>query len=426
MAIHNCPAAGIHRSDEMYIAFRALITVAPGCGAIDRQLTASALPCQGRGVCAKYGNSFHAWRRASTLAFGVGREYTVCRRPWRNDVPDPATAALAGIEYRPPAGGGDIPPVVLRATNEPPGATPHFETAEHAATVARSIAAGVLPLKFAYTGSAAHTHDAYARSQPYERLMMATMHWTDMIRRLRLPLGVTRQVVEVGPGNGTRSASFLRALAAAGRPCTRYLGVDFSATMLRLARAEVARRTGGRSAVHSLVWDVERAHCRDLERWRTMDGPLLAVLIGHTLGNVECVPTTLANLRASLRPGDVLLVEVVVQRLAAERLDPLLPYRSALFRAAALEPIRAAGISTAAVDLELTFVRGAVRGEAVLTRPQRAGTVSLPAGHRLRCFRSQRFVPDAIPSLLRGSGWTIIDALPDENGDHLVVAAQRS
>nr|WP_230416158.1 L-histidine N(alpha)-methyltransferase [Micromonospora tarapacensis] len=233
-------------------------------------------------------------------------------------------------------------------------------------------------------------------------------------------------VAEIGPGNGGRSRAFLTRLAHRGRPCQRYLALDFSETLLDIACARLARFAGDRMSVDSHVWDIECGTSRGVERWRPGPEPVISCLLGHTLGNVEQPVTALANIRAALRPGDVLLLSVALG--PADEPSPvaaLAPYRSPEFRAAALQPLLAAGLDEADLEFVLGWKDGVVVGEAVLRRPVQVGGGVLPAGHRIRCFQSRRFRPHDVIAAVGDAGWQVRDALPAPGGSHLVVTASR-
>ncbi|WP_341716686.1 L-histidine N(alpha)-methyltransferase [Micromonospora sp. FIMYZ51] len=290
----------------------------------------------------------------------------------------------------------------------------------------KAIRVGQVPLKFAYAGSAARTHDAYARSADYLSMLTSAQQEADALVAADVLAAGALALVEIGPGNGGRSRAFLDRLANRGRPCQRYLALDFSETLLGIACARLARFAGDRMSVDSQVWDIEHGTCRDVERWRVGPDPVVGCLLGHTLGNVERPVEVLANIYDALRTGDVLLLSVALGTADCPAPEAVLaPYRSAEFRAAALQPLLAAGVAETDLDFVLSWRDEAVVGEAVLRRPVPLDGCRLPAGHRIRCFQSRRFRPRDVIVAVGEAGWQVRDAVQPPGGTHLVVTASR-
>ncbi|PZG13156.1 hypothetical protein C1I95_24285 [Micromonospora craterilacus] len=288
-----------------------------------------------------------------------------------------------------------------------------------------AIRAGRVPLKFAYAGSAAYTHDTYARSAGYLSMLTSARHEADALITAGVVAAGALAVAEIGPGNGGRSRAFLARLANRGRPCRRYLALDFSETLLGIACARLARFAGDRMSVDSGVWDIECDASGSVERWRRGPAPVVGCLLGHTLGNVEHPAAALANIGAALRPDDVLLLSVAVGPPDESAAVVLAPYRSPEFRAAALQPLLAAGLPDATLEFVLSWRDGVAIGEAVLRRPVSMDGATLAAGHRIRCFQSRRFRPHDVIADVGDAGWQIRDAVSAPGGNHLVVTASR-
>jgi L-histidine N-alpha-methyltransferase len=291
-----------------------------------------------------------------------------------------------------------------------------FENARHHSLVLGGLVCGRLPLKFAYAGAGAHLHAAYAASSDYRQLMAAA-HDADAVLRARLTGHLAGGLVDIGPGTGTRTSRLLTRLDELGHPCHRYLGVDFSTEMLHLSRCRLAA-DGTRAACTSHVWDVEESATAQVGRWR-LAAPLLACLLGNTLGNLEQPRAALDNIRRSLRPGDALLATVLAVPSPGE--DPLAGYRSAVFRRSVLAPLHAVGVRDA--DLVLRLEDDSVVGEAVIPGPVQLPGLRLPAGHRIRCFRSRRFSAATVRAAFESSGWSVHSVVPDPTGAQLAVVA---
>ncbi len=291
-----------------------------------------------------------------------------------------------------------------------------FPEIAHHSLVLRGLERGWLALKFAYVGAGAHLHDAYAASSDYRQLMTAA-HDADTVLRARLTGHLAGGLVDIGPGNGARSSRLLTRLTELGHPCHRYLALDFSEEMLDLSVLRLAA-AATRTACTSHVWDVEECATLRVEGWR-LAAPLLACLLGNTLGNLEEPGAALVNIRRSLRPGDALLATVLA--VPARGDDPLAAYRSPAFRRSVLAPLHAVGIRD--VELVLRLVDGSVVGEALIPGPVELPGLRLAAGHRVRCFRSRRFSAAAVRDVFESSGWSVHSVVPDPTGAQLAVVA---
>jgi hypothetical protein len=103
----------------------------------------------------------------------------------------------------------------------------------------------------------------------------------------------------------------------------------------------------------------------------------------------------------------------------------LAPYRTDIFRAAAVEPLRAAGVAASDLDFDVRYAEGAVIGEAVFLRKVRLGPIIVPSGHVLRCFRSRRFGLEEVRGLLERTGFRVRSVVVDDQQQHAVMIGSR-
>ncbi|WP_344612938.1 L-histidine N(alpha)-methyltransferase [Dactylosporangium salmoneum] len=280
-------------------------------------------------------------------------------------------------------------------------------------------------MKYAYAGSAAYTHDRYASTADYSAMMASAANESETLLMSGVRDLDLRDLAEVGPGNGRHSVAFLRGLAERGRAPRRYLGVDFSATLLNIAAERIRAQAGAGLAVDTAVWDVEDRPSPCLERWRSGAGPVVVCMLGGTLGNLESPVQVLRNLADGLCSGDVLLLTVLLRPATAAVESTMSAYRTEAFRCAALEPLVAAGLRPADMRLTLTYDDSAVVGEVTLLRDARVGRTRLPRGHQFRCFLSRRFAGDEVIRLLYDSGWAVRAVRVDEADHHMTLVAAR-
>ena len=308
-----------------------------------------------------------------------------------------------------------------------------FEDDSHRLAIRRHLAAGVLPLKFAYAGSAARTHAELARSAGYQSVIgtvdleVACLAVAE--QRHRLP----RSIAEIGPGNGVHTLALLDALGeqswqagpglqyGLGWQCERYTALDFSSTLLTMASRHIRPGLDPRTRFAAAQWDMESGSSTILATIRRGCGPLLVCLLGNTIGNVEDAAGVVRDIGAALGPDDILLLGVALESQQSPQ-ERLAPYQSEVFRRAALEPLRWAGVEPDDVDFRLRWENGAVVGHAVFRRATFVGDTVLPAEHAVRCFSSRRFRPEGVLRLFDPSRWRTLSAAVNEAADHLVVA----
>jgi len=285
-----------------------------------------------------------------------------------------------------------------------------------------------LPLRYSYAGSAAFTHDRLAHSDGYRSVVSSVQLEVRALDGDDLAATAFSRVVEIGPGNGVHTVALLRSLTARGMTCRSYLGLDFSATLLGLACDRIRNAFGGAVALQSAVWDMEAGRSARIERWRCglgRDSPVLVCMLGHTLGNVESAERVLGHVHESMREGDFLVTGVTLWRPDVDSSTVLAPYRTEVFRAAALEPLRAAGVAGGDVEFDVRFVDGVIVGEVVFLRRVCVGPLTVPAGYVLRCFSSRRFARNDVLALLERTGFRIRTAVIDDQREHAVVTVVR-
>ncbi|GIM97372.1 hypothetical protein Ato02nite_091650 [Paractinoplanes toevensis] len=301
----------------------------------------------------------------------------------------------------------------------------HDENVLHRHTLLRSIAAGQVPLKFAYVGSAAYTHDRYARTDDYAGMMASAERESDAFLRSRCCDPTVADLAEIGPGNGEHSAALLAALRAKGLPIRRYLGVDFSSTLLDISRRTLDDRFEGDLAIDTAQWDAESSPAPVIEQWRPAAGPVLVCLVGGTLGNFENPLHGLRNIARMLHPGDLLLTSAFLRPNSGAINSSMSAYRTDEFRRAALEPMLAVGMNASDLDLSIAYQDGIFVGEVTLRKDAHLGFLRLPRGYSFRCFVSRRFDPGEFVGLLEKAGWSIYKTDVEPDSDHITVVASR-
>ena len=292
--------------------------------------------------------------------------------------------------------------------------------------VVRSIASGQVPLKFAYAGRAALTHDAYARTTGYREMMASADHESRVLAAAPCRGTDVVDMAEIGPGNGVHSLVLLEHLRRHGFRIRRYLGVDFSAELLEMSTDRLRAHFGDGLAISAEVWDVESRPASVIESWRPAGGRVLACLVGHTLGNFEDPAEAMWNIARALRPGDLLLASVLLRPASSVDEVSMASYRTAEFRSAALEPMIAVGMNANEMEFSIEYRDGTFVGQVTLPQGAQLDDVRLPSGFTFRCFMSRRFEREDVIRLFARTGWTLYAADVASDSDHMTVVASRA
>jgi L-histidine N-alpha-methyltransferase len=325
---------------------------------------------------------------------------------------------------------------------------PFFEDPAHSELILAHADSGFLPLKYAYAGSAAFTHAALASTEGYHAVVgTAELEVGALLEAVRG--AAPTQVAEIGPGTGEHTLAFLSLLqeaAAAERACgmaefslspddarpagIRYLGLDFSSTLLTVARDCLAMGLAvdgvpfGAFDVRTAGWDVEQDSTERVAHWRRDSGPVLMCLLGHTLGNLGNPVGALRHLAASARPGDLLLVGLTLYPRDASPDEILAPYLNDVFTAAVLEPLRAADFGVEDVLFEVRRQGRAVVGDVTFARRVHKSGHTYRPGQKVQCFLSTRFLPHEGLDIVGQAGWTVQSYAIDQPAEHLAIVAR--
>ena len=301
-----------------------------------------------------------------------------------------------------------------------------FETNQHAREFWQALKNSVVPLKFAYTGSAAFTHNVLAKQASYKQVAGETAIEIEAVMQSIAPKRTSLEVCDIGPGNAMHSILFLSELQDRDLVLTRYLALDFSATLLGIAREAIAENLPALE-FHSSIWDFEKSSTEAIRNWRSSTNALVT-LTGHSLGNAQLPERVLSNIGASCDPGDMLVLGVALMAVDAVKDDIVGDYENDIFKSAALEPLRMAGVPVEQGRLSLTFsdAEQAVVGDFVSgahTNLQfEDDAITITPGDKIRCFISRRFQDEVVRGLLRETRWGLQSARYSANRSHGVYA----
>lgn len=269
-----------------------------------------------------------------------------------------------------------------------------------------------MPLKFAYVGSAAHTHDILACSEGYSAIVGSVAEEIEVMqeglksREIQGPF----EVIELGPGNGLHTRAFVSSLAGIMQ-FRSYALADYSATLLSLCLERLSTE----------LPDIDfLAREFDLEASKLDFGgdpspyPKLVFMFGNTLGNVEDWLDCVQCLFSQMKSGDLVMTSYAVHEPSYDTADYLRGYQTQELHAAALEPLVMTGANRQKIEFELHFDADklAVIGEARLTEETclscSGRLLQLAANSRVRCFLSRRFLPDTFEKGFAEAGFSIL------------------
>jgi SAM-dependent methyltransferase len=276
---------------------------------------------------------------------------------------------------------------------------------------------GVLPVKYAYLGRGAEIHDSYSRTEQYAasngRHNSDGRFLQDNLALARKPL---ERILDIGPGNGQRSAKLIECLVSEFEmEIARHDGIDNSAPLAETARAELAGVLGN-ERVHFLIRDVEApgAFAKLSAELGLRDVAAFAMILGNTLGNVASPGDVLSELSKSLSAGSLVFFTLAASSVSdGEKIATL--YDSDLFKDGIVSGLVYAGVPPESLRVEISYEHTpfpSAVGTAILSNEARlfAGEERfvLPKGHSIRCFQSRRFGSTEVDELLGAADLRLI------------------
>jgi hypothetical protein len=274
---------------------------------------------------------------------------------------------------------------------------------------------GVLPLKFAYIGAAAYTHDKLARSKEYGLVDTETNLITSQLASLvaKQCRGGSLGVFDVGSGNGLKGCHVIHALSRHFH-VDYYVALDYSNTLLSIASHNLATCAADLKLQLRQVDFEEWPFGNDvsLSRDCKTDVTTLYLLLGNTIGNPFNRRRTISNLRLSMDLGDLLIVGFELYHEAREA-EMLSQYRNQPFYDAVFTPLTFAGLQPTDGDLSVDFNHDTKSVEVRFTIHQDTriwyalgNHLDLLGGKPLLIFTSHRFDLDELISACGQGGFS--------------------
>ena len=293
-------------------------------------------------------------------------------------------------------------------------------------TVAKAIIEGLrstpktLPTALLYDALGSALFEAITELPEYgltrADLRMIEGHAGDVVRAVGGPV----DVVELGPGGGRKAAIFLRAVGAA-QAHTTFTAVDVSAAALRDCKRALEAMDGVE------VRCVEATYLDGLRRAERVPGTRRLVLfLGSNLSNFDRRDALafLRDVRATLAPGDALLLATDLEKPAAQLLpayDDALGVTAAFNRNLLVRLNREYGADFALADfahearwnaLDRRIEMHLVARRACVVHLLDA-TVAFAAGESVWTESSHRFRTDELRACADDSGFACIEQWTD-------------
>jgi len=306
-----------------------------------------------------------------------------------------------------------------------------FENPKQGQEYVSALRQCILAFKFAYIGRAAYTHDELVRSQEYgladtEAGLIRARFASTILPKLNM-MGLN--VVDIGAGNGTKALTVLEIIHQT-ISSLRYMALDYSETLLQIAIQNILSKLPWLdTSIHRI--DFEASSFRDIihQVQEKNQFPVLALLLGQTLGNPPNRLQALLNIRQSLRVNDSILIGV--ELFQQDRISEVLAhYQNESFFRAIFNSLTFAGLQRADGVLEVSFneLTRDVEVHFTLTksiqiRANPFGDIKLEKGDRLLIGVSHRFIEPELKELLTTSGFVIQDIVLNDNRTYALILA---
>lgn len=297
---------------------------------------------------------------------------------------------------------------------------PHTDTEVQRQDALSWISRGVLPLKFAYAGSSAAAHTAFASTEHYRQVANPdgphhALFWKlarSAVHLIDYGCDTGLQLENIFDGRDTDAPTFRNILL-----------IDYSRELGNQARIRLSDKANT-LLFEQLDFESEQS---SIANNLSASGPTLALLLGNTLSNVESPAHFLSQIRASLATGTNLMLTFVGRSYgaASSEEEMLQPYLDSAFVPSLLSAFEAVGFSpqSLTIDLRFDWQESAVMAFADMTNAEMVGNFPYSGPASVRCFLSRRFRAGAVEALLHAAGFKLLDRADSPSLRQTVLAA---
>lgn len=305
-----------------------------------------------------------------------------------------------------------------------------FEKQEQIEEYLAAIKQRKFPLKYAYTGRAAYTHDKLVRSQEYglaytEAALIQNRFASSILPKLT---GIGLNVIDVGSGNGIKALVVLKLLHQKFSNL-RYVGLDYSKELLNIAVTNISKKNPMLD-IFTYQIDFEINHFREIIKkvQKETGYSNLFLFLGHTLGNVNPI-RTLLNIRNSMGIRDTLLAGVELYQ--PDKVDYTIKhYRNEPFYNAVFNLLTFAGFERGdgTIDVSFNELKKDVEVYFQFTKDisvqiSLCEAIEFKKGERLLIFFSHRFNEMEIGEIFRLAGLNVLDIMFDNDHVYAIIYA---
>lgn len=291
-----------------------------------------------------------------------------------------------------------------------------------------------LPLKFAYIGKTAHTHDKLVRSKEYK----LSDNEGKLIREKLTPEKISKNIprgfniIDIGSGNGLKATSVIYALKKQNLEIN-YLALDYSDELLLIASKNIIK-CFPHLGIQTIQTDFEeRSFVPELSKIHLVSNfENIFLFLGTTLGNPFNRERVLQNICDSMKVGDTLLVgvELYDEKKISEVLSH---YNNVPFYNAVFNPLTFAGVNFEDGELKVLFNQYSRNVEVHFIFNKRISILCRNHEHidffpndDLFIFVSHRFTKEELISDLNKVGISSLTTLLDKNSNYALFICKKN
>lgn len=275
----------------------------------------------------------------------------------------------------------------------------------------------ILPVKYAYTLSAANYHIAYAKSQDYHSTVgIEKTKYEFLIKYLN---NNDYDYCEIGCDDGETSLSIIDYFIKNGILFNQHIFIDFSHELLNKCKSRIdsfASHLNCKFIQH----DIERTD----ELFSINSRKKIIFFLGNTLGNVESENDVLQNIYNFMNKDDLFLIGLTLKN---KHFDELSGYNNETFRESVLEFLRIIGIKSVPENYILRYdsINQIVICEYQLPEPFCFQELKFNQGYKIRCFQSRRYTLDDCNLLFKENKFSILETIIDKELRHVLFLLKR-
>jgi len=283
-----------------------------------------------------------------------------------------------------------------------------FERSSQISEFVQGLKNRFLPLKFAYIGPAAFTHDQLVRSPSYRLSdIESSLIRNSFYKNIVSNIGLSKKsinFIDIGSGNGLKAITVLD-IFFNEQFSVNYLALDYSQNLLDIAKNNIVNAFPSFEHTSAEVVDFENDSFSDIiKKYLPNDRFSLLTLFGHTLGNPLNPTKVLANIRNSMIYSNDCGFCIGIELFDPTKVKEILAnYQNKAFHKAVFNPLTFVGLSQKNGALNINFNYETKNVEVHFEIHQKTridcgsfGYVDFEEGDNILLFLSHRFNLDTL------------------------------